>query len=91
VFSGEARLWKLWWLGCIPVAVLATGFTISAELLRVEGRHAWGDFFDVLKLMVYAAWFAALWKGARNAGSPVAKNATRLAVAAGVVTAALTV
>ena len=89
--SGEERLWKIWWLGGIPVALAATAFTISAELLRIDGHHSWGNFLDVLKLLVYAMWFSAAWRSAANTRQFRARLAGRLAVAAGVVTAALTV
>ncbi len=73
------------------VALGATAFTLSAEFLRVDGHHTWGNFFDVLKLLIYAAWLTAAWRSAGNAGSSSARLAGRLAVAAGVVAAALTV
>jgi hypothetical protein len=89
--AGEERLWALWWLGGIPVAIAATGLTLSAEFVRVDGHHAWGDFLDVIKLLIYAAWFGCIWRAAGNAESRIARTAARLAVAAGVVTAAITV
>ena len=64
---------------------------VSAELLRVDAHHTWGNFFDVLKLLVYAAWFTAAWRSAGKTENSPARLAGRLAVAAGVVTAALTV
>ena len=72
-------------------ALGATAFTLSAELLRVDAHHTWGNFFDVLKLLVYAAWFTAAWRSAGKTENSPARLAGRLAVAAGVVTAALTV
>lgn len=89
--AGEERLWKIWWLGGIPVALAATAFTLAAELLRTDGHHTWGNVFDVLKLLVYAAWFTAAWKSAGNTSRRPARLAGRLAVVAGVVTVALTV
>jgi len=89
--AGEERLWKIWWLGGIPVALGATAFTLSAEFLRIDGHHTWGNFFDVLKLLVYAAWFTAAWRSAGNTGSSPARLAGRLAAATGVLAAALTV
>lgn len=89
--AGEERLWKIWWLGGIPFALTATAFTLSAEFLRADGHHTWGNLFDVLKLLAYAAWFTAAWKSARNTSPRPARLAGRLAVVAGVVTVALTV
>ena len=89
--SGEEKLWKVWWLWGIPVALAATAFTLSAEFLRLEGHHSWGEFLDVLKLLVYAAWLTAAWRCAERTEHPAARIAARLAVAAGVLTAALTV
>lgn len=89
--SGEEQLWKVWWLWGIPVALAATAFTLSAEFLRMDGRHAWGEFLDVLKFLVYAAWLTAAWRCAEKTSHPAARIAGRLAVAAGVLTAALTV
>ena len=88
--AGEERLWKIWWLGGIPVALAATALTLTAEFLRVEGHHSWGNFFDVLKLLAYVLWFSAAWRSAARTTRFPARLAGRLAVAAGVVTAALT-
>ncbi len=89
--AGEERQWKIWWLGGIPVALGATAFTLAAEFLRSDGHHTWGNFFDVVKLLVYAAWFTAAWRSARKAENSTSRLAGRLAVGAGVVAAALTV
>lgn len=88
--AGEERLWRIWWLGGIPVALAATALTLSAEFLRIDGYHTWGNFFDVLKLLVYAGWFTAAWRSAGNTENSPARLAGRLAVAAGVVTVAFT-
>ena len=89
--SGEERLWKVWWLWGVPVAALATALTLSAEFLRMDGLHSWGEFLDAVKLLVYAAWLTAAWRCAEKAERPAVRIAARLAVAAGVLTAALTV
>lgn len=89
--AGEERFWKVWWVGGLGVALLVTVLTFSAEFVRVDGRHAWGDFLDVIKLLVYAAWFVAAWRAAAHTRQPLARAAARLAVAAGVVAAAFTV
>jgi len=89
--SGEERLWRIWWLGAIPVVLLVTLLMFAAEWVRLEGHHSWGEFLDVLKLLVYAAWFIAAWRCAQRAERPVARAAGRLAVAAGVLAAAFTV
>ncbi len=89
--AGEERLWKVWWLGGIPVALAATALTLTAEFLRVDGHHSWGNFFDVLKLLACALWFTAAWRSAQNTAHRPSRLAGRIAVAAGVVTAALTV
>jgi hypothetical protein len=89
--SGEERLSVIWWRGCLPVALAATALTFLAEALRVEGRHDFGNFFDVLKLLVLAAWLIAMWRSAGKAGSRLTTATARVAVAAGVITAALTV
>ena len=91
VFSGDETLAKIWWLGGIPVALAATAFTLSAEIARMDGLHGWGNFLDLLKLLVYAAWLTAAWRSAARTPHRVARNAGRLAVVAGVVTVALTV
>jgi hypothetical protein len=88
--AGEEPLWRIWWLGLIPVAFAATALTFLAESLRIDGYHSWGNFFDVLKLLVYALWFTAAWRSAANTMRLPARLAGRIAVAAGVVTAALT-
>ena len=89
--SGEEELWKIWWLGGIPVALLATLLTLAAEWVRIEGHHSSGEFLDVLKLLVYAAWLTAAWRCSEKSEGIAARLAGRIAVAAGVVAAALTV
>jgi chromate transport protein ChrA len=89
--AGEEPLWKVWWLGVIPVALAATALTLLAEFLRADGYHSWGNFFDVLKLLAYVMWFTAAWRSAANTVRVPARIAGRIAVAAGVFTAALTV
>lgn len=89
--SGEEGPWRTWWLGGIPVALAATAFTLSAEVLRMDGHHRWGDFLDVLKLLVYSAWLTAAWRCAEKASNPLARLASRVAVGAGVLAVALTV
>jgi hypothetical protein len=89
--AGEERLWKTWWLWGVPVALAAILLTLAAEFLRADGFHRAGDLIDVLKLLVYAAWLTAAWRSAENTSHFPSRLAGRLAVAAGVVTAALTV
>lgn len=89
--SGEEKLWKTWWLWGVPVALSATAFTLGAEFLRHDGHPRWGDLLDVLKLLVYAAWLTAAWRSAENTTHFPSRLAARIAVAAGVVTAALTI
>lgn len=88
---GEEQLWRIWWLGGIPVVLGATAFTFGAESLRDDGHHAAGAFVDLLKLLLYSGWLIAAWRCARNAVHPIGALLGRIAVAGGVLAAAFTV
>ena len=78
---GEERLWRVWWLGGIPVGCITGVLVLAAERLRATGASAWGwgDACDVARLLVYLAWFLLAWRCSRNveniAWTPLARGA----------------
>jgi hypothetical protein len=73
------RLWRVWWLWGMPVAWATGALVVFAELLRVESYSGWGDFLDLLRLLLYWWWLLMAWKRADNVEqrfwTPIAKTA----------------
>jgi hypothetical protein len=73
------RLWRVWWLWGLPVAWTAGALIVSAELVRTAGYGGWGDFLDLVRLLVYWWWLRMAWKCAHNVDqrfwTPIAKTA----------------
>lgn len=88
--SGRERLWRVWWLWGIPVALAASVLTVCAEFARGDGMHVAGSLLDTVKVLIYAAWLVAAWRCAPNVQDRFWKNAGRFAVALGVVLVAVT-
>ena len=90
-FRGEEKLWKVWWLGGIPVACITAMLVLAAERLRASGASAWGwgDACDVARLLVYLAWFRPVWRCSRNVRSIAWTPLARAALSAGLVLSAL--
>ena len=89
--DGEAHFWKVWWLGGIPVAVLADGPPrLPAELAREETHHGTGALLDTVKLLIYLLWFCAAWRCARNVERPLWTPVGQLAIATCLVLTAIT-
>ena len=88
--SGNERLWRVWWLWGIPVALAASALTVVAGLARDEALYATGALLDALKVLVYAGWLVAAWRCAPNVEDAFWKHAGRAAVALSVVLVAIT-
>ena len=89
--QGEEKLWKIWWQWGIPLAMVANGLTVLAEVLRDTGHPAVGDAMDMVKLLCFVAWCRLAWHCAKNTDRPVWGNLARLAILLGFGFAALTV
>jgi len=87
--AGKESLWKVWWVAGIPVAWTTTALVLVAEELRLAGHHGWGDFSDVLRLLVYLAWCRLAWRCSGNAGSRLWTVLARAALSAGLVLMAI--
>lgn len=78
---GEERLWRVWWLAGIPVALITGALWLTADRSRGFGASAWGwgDACDVARLLVYLMWFVPAWRCSRNvrniAWTPLARGA----------------
>jgi hypothetical protein len=86
-FRGEERLWRVWWLAGIPIALVTGALVIAAERLRGLGAWAWGwgDACDAARLLVYLAWFMLAWRCSKNVQKPVWTPLARVALLAGLV------
>ncbi len=83
--NGEERLWKVWWAAGIPVGWTASALVIIAEHLRYAEHHAWGDFFDVLRFLIYLVWFRLAWRCAHNVDHAVWTPLARATLLTGLV------
>jgi hypothetical protein len=80
---GEERLWRIWWQWGIPLAMFASGLTVLAGMLHEADYRASGDALDVVKFLIYIAWFRMAWRCSKNTDQPLWTNLTRLAVCLG--------
>lgn len=80
---GEERLWRIWWHLGIPLAMLANALTVGAEMLHEVDYRASGDTLDVIKFLLYIAWFRLAWRCSANTDNPIWTTLTRLAVGLG--------
>ena len=88
--DGKEKLWKIWWQWGIPLAVLANGLTLIAEMVREAGHPAVGDAIDIVKLLLFLAWCRLAWRCAKNTDRPIWSKLARLAVLLGFGVAAVT-
>ena len=90
-FRGEEKLWKVWWLSGIPVALITGALWLAADRLRDLGTWAWGwgDACDVARLLVYLGWFHIAWRCSRNVQSASWTPLARGALLAGLVLSAM--
>jgi threonine/homoserine/homoserine lactone efflux protein len=65
-YSGEERLWKVFWLGYMaPLLPLTIGFGIYKE--KSANFPAWVGFVFLMVILLYQAWLAiAMWHCAPN-------------------------
>jgi hypothetical protein len=87
---GEEKLWRVWWLGGIPVGCITAVLVLAAERIRASGAWAWGwgDACDVARFLVYLAWFGLAWRCSRNVQSAAWTPLARGALLAGLVLSA---
>ncbi len=81
--DGRERLWKIWWICGIPVAWLTSALVIAAEAARMAEHPIAGDWLDVLRILIYAAWARLAWQCAHNAESGIWTPVVRTALVAG--------
>ena len=73
----------------IPVAWTASALIIAAEEVRLAGHPAWGDFLDVIRLLVYLGWCRLAWQCSGNVASRIWTVLSRAALPAGLVVMAI--
>jgi len=83
--SRDTKLWKIWWLCGIPVAIATSVLSTYAELTRVAGDMGRGDLLDAVKLLIYLAWCTLAWRCSRNVDHAVWTPLARVAIVAGLV------
>jgi hypothetical protein len=81
--DGRERLWKVWWICGISVAWATSALVIGAETARVAGHPAAGDWFDVLRLLIYILWAQLAWHCAHNVDARIWAPVARCALTAG--------
>jgi hypothetical protein len=83
--NGEEKLWKVWWLGGIPVAGATSALSIFAENARQGGYGGWGDGLDVAKLLIYLLWARLAWRCSRNVDNGIWTPVSQVALGLGLV------
>ena len=87
--TGEEKPWRIWWVAGIPVGWLTTVLVLLAEEAHISGNDGWGDALDVIRFLVYFAWFRLAWRASRDVANPVWKPLAQGALAAGLVLSAM--
>ena len=87
VESGNERLWKVWWLGGIPVGWTTSLLVVVAEHLRyADPSHSdWGDLLDVMRFLIYFVWLRFAWRCSHNVDLPLWTTLARATLGAGLV------
>ncbi len=83
-------LWKLWWLGGVPLAASLFALSAFAESAWIAGEPGLADSYAILRLALYWFWFRAAWQSAPNVSRWVWTPLARIVLAAGLVAVVLT-
>jgi hypothetical protein len=76
-------LWKVWWLGGVPVLAAVAGFAVLADQAHAAGHRALGGALDLVRLLVYWEWLRLAWRCAPNTAWRGWTVAARAALAGG--------
>jgi len=87
-WAGEERLWKVWWLIGIPLALVSGAFSMwydaqtvpTTTTWIVAGVGAWG------LLTAYLCWCNMAWSCAKNVKNPVWTRVAKVLIILGLVT-----
>jgi len=63
---GNIRLWKVWWLWGIALALVTFVLARGADRAYLGGAPVLGALLDAVRLVAYLAWFHAVWRASRN-------------------------
>ena len=67
----------------MPVGWATSALTVAAEFARNSDYVNWGDFCDVVKLLVYCFWSRLAWRCSRNVDNWGWMPISRFALGAG--------
>ena len=88
--TGEASLWKVWWLAGTPAIAIAYWLGITAESFRFDEAHLAGAILDTVKFLVCLMWLTVAWRCSGNVSRPAWTGIARAAIVIGVLFAGLT-
>jgi hypothetical protein len=87
---GEERLWRIWWQWGIPLGLFANALTVLAEAFHDADWVGTGDAIDILKFLLFVAWFRVAWRCSKNTEHPLWTHLARLAICLGFGVTAIT-
>ena len=88
-FRTNAKLWKVWWIGGAALAA-ATAALIWATDRAYDADHlALGGLASVARILLYLAWFHAVWRCSRNVERPLWTYVARSLLIAGLLASAV--
>ncbi|HTG97878.1 MAG TPA: hypothetical protein VL982_10570 [Burkholderiales bacterium] len=83
------KLWQAWWLGGAMLA-LPTALLVWATDSAYDGEHVvLGALATVARILLYLAWFNAVWRCSRNVQRPLWTYVARSLLIAGLLASAM--
>jgi hypothetical protein len=82
-------LWKVWWAGGALLAALTGLLVWTTDAAYTQGHEALGALANGARLLLYLAWFVAVWRCSRNVKRALWTPLARAALLAGLVASAI--
>lgn len=79
----------MWWLGGALLAALTGVLVWATDLAYTHGQAALGALANGARILLYLAWFAAVWRRSRNVQHAFWTPLARAAALAGLVASAI--
>ena len=88
--DGDAELWKVWWLGGVPITAFAYWLGLTAESFRYDEAHFAGAILDTLKFLLCLMWLTVAWRCSENVRKPAWSGIAKAAIVVSVLLVGLT-
>jgi hypothetical protein len=83
------KLWQAWWIGGALLVACTALLIWLTEQAYDSGQTVLGNACDVARVLLYVAWFLAVWRNSRNVGRPLWTHLARSLAIAGLVASAI--